>query len=178
MQEFLRYEDVPIDELTLYPGNARRNDVNGIVQSIRKNGQYRTVVVREVENGPLIILAGNHTTQALRKMGSATVRCEILRCDDNEARAINLADNRYNDLAFYDEDAMAQILSELDGNFDGTGWDAKSAEKYLKEAEPEPPLPDQEPTWGIIVNCRDEEQQSELLMKLSDDGLDVRALMG
>jgi hypothetical protein len=177
MQEFQRYATLPLDELTPYPGNARRNNVDELVKSIKRNGQYRTIVVREVSEGPMIILAGNHTTEALRKMGEENVRAEVLRCTDEEARRINLADNRYNDLATYDEDAMAALLAELNDDFEGTGWDAKAAEKYLK-TEPEPPIPEQDPTFGVIINCETEDEQAELLERLTEEGLQVRALMG
>jgi hypothetical protein len=176
MQEFVRYDDVGIDALTPYPGNARRGDVDGLVKSIQKNGQYRTIVVREIDNGPLIILAGNHTTEALKRLGVQSVRCEILKCSDEEARRINLADNRFNDLATYDPEAMAVLLDELNGDYAGTGWDANSAKKYLVDDEDEP-MPDEDPTFGVIVNCVSEEQQSTLLERLSEEGFSVRALM-
>lgn len=60
---------VPLDELTRFPGNAKRGDVQAILGSLRRNGQYRSLIVRQVENGPLIVLAGNHTYDALVEHG-------------------------------------------------------------------------------------------------------------
>jgi ParB-like chromosome segregation protein Spo0J len=129
---------VPLDELTPYPGNAKRGDVPMILASLRRNGQYRGLVVRQVERGPLIVLAGNHTLQALVSHGPGpcgvkdcgvcrdgwdeTARCEIVTCDDAEARRINLVDNRAAEMGTYDNDALAELLRDLGGDFDGTGY--------------------------------------------------------
>ena len=114
--------DVPLDELTPFPGNAKRGDVDTIRASLRRNGQYRSLVVREIPNGPLVVLAGNHTMQALAAEGHTAARCEIIQCDDTEARRINLVDNRAAEMGGYDNDALAELLRDLDGDLDGTGY--------------------------------------------------------
>jgi 16S rRNA G966 N2-methylase RsmD len=119
---YIRTADIPLDELTPFPGNAKRGDVDTIRTSLRRNGQYRSLVVREIPNGPLIVLAGNHTMQALTAEGHQTARCEVVLCDDNTARRINLADNRTAELGEYDNDALAELLSYLDGDYEGTGY--------------------------------------------------------
>lgn len=119
---YLRTADLPLDELTPYPGNAKRGDVDQIRASLRRNGQYRSLVVREIPHGPLIVLAGNHTMQALAAEGQQTARCEVITCDDATARRINLADNRTAELGTYDADALAELLASLDGDYEGTGY--------------------------------------------------------
>lgn len=114
--------DFPLDELTPYPGNAKRGDVGVIRESLRRNGQYRSLVVRQVENGPLIVLAGNHTMQALAAEGRPTARCEIITCDDAAARRINLADNRTSELGTYDSEALSELLIPLADDLEGTGF--------------------------------------------------------
>ncbi|MGH3628205.1 MAG: ParB N-terminal domain-containing protein, partial [Sciscionella sp.] len=71
--------DVPVGKLTRFPGNAKRGDVGEIAKSIRRTGQYRSLVVRDSDDG-LIILAGNHTFDAVEGEKHKTVRCEVLRC--------------------------------------------------------------------------------------------------
>lgn len=119
---YVATRDVPLDELTPYPGNAKRGDVEQIRKSLRRNGQYRSLVVREIHNGPLIVLAGNHTLQALQEEGRETARCEIVTCDDATARRINLADNRTAELGTYDSDALAELLSPIADDLEGTGF--------------------------------------------------------
>ncbi|WP_431728598.1 ParB/RepB/Spo0J family partition protein [Verrucosispora sp. TAA-831] len=128
--EYIETRDVGLDELTPFPGNARRGDVEAIRMSIRKTGQYRSIVVRDT-GGTFVILAGNHTFQAVGAEGHDTIRCEIIRCDDTEARRINLADNRYSELGTTDRDALAELLSYLDEDYEGTGYSTADVERLL-----------------------------------------------
>ncbi|MDX3124930.1 pyridoxal-phosphate dependent enzyme [Streptomyces scabiei] len=137
--------EIPLDELSHFEGNAKRGDVDAILVSLRRNGQYRSLVVRQVVNGPLVVLAGNHTMRALKAHGpgkcqyaddettpcgmcaddswdGTTARCEIVVCDDSDARRINLADNKLAEMGGYDNDALAELLSYMDGDYEGTGY--------------------------------------------------------
>lgn len=133
MTRYLRTEMVPLDQLTPFPGNARRGRVDVIKGSIEKNGQYRSLIVRQVENGPLVVLAGNHTMAAIGELDGTQARCEIIECDDATARRINLVDNRSNDLAEDDDDALIDLLRGLEGDYDGSGYTEDEANDYLGE---------------------------------------------
>jgi DNA modification methylase len=122
---YLRTEMVPLDQLTPFPGNARRGRVDVIMDSIQANGQYRSIVVREVKNGPLIVVAGNHTMRAVEQLNGTQIRCELYEMTDAEARRINLVDNRSNDLAEDDDEALADLLRELGDDHAGTGYTAE-----------------------------------------------------
>ncbi len=130
---YIRTADIPLDELTPFPGNAKRGDVDQIRASLRRNGQYRSLVVREIPDGPLIVLAGNHTMQALAAEGRQTARCEVVLCDEDTARRINLTDNRTAELGSYDNDALAELLSYLDGDYEGTGYTEADIDELLGE---------------------------------------------
>lgn len=161
---YVRTAVVPLDELTPFPGNAKRGDVPTILDSLCRNGQYRGLVVREVEHGPLVILAGNHTAQALVAHGpgpceykathkgeerpcgvcqnepwDVSARCEIVTCDDDTARRINLVDNRASDLGEYDNDALAELLSYLDDDYTGSGYNAGDVNRLLFVPQPDDP---------------------------------------
>jgi 16S rRNA G966 N2-methylase RsmD len=130
--------DVPLGDLTRFPGNARRGDVEAIRSSIRRHGQYRALVVRDTGD-QLVILAGNHTRDAIAAEGHDTVRCEILKCTDDEARRINLADNRLAEMGSYDNDELAELLSYLDDDYEGTGWTAADIDALVHMPEELPP---------------------------------------
>lgn len=179
---WLETREVPIGELTKFPGNAKRGDVKAIRESIRKTGQYRAIVVRRmhVNDGGLIILAGNHTFEAIVAEGSPTIRCEIIECSDAEATRINLADNRLAEIGEYDEEDLAALLTRLDGDFAGSGWSFEDLDKLTDPEAPE--LGDAEidelpGVWGVVIECADETQQVSLLRRLDGEGLKVRALM-
>jgi hypothetical protein len=157
---YQRTVDLPLDQLTPFPGNAKRGHIPTILESLCRNGQYRSLVVREVGPG-LIVLAGNHTLQALAAHGpgdcgmTVTVagegrpcgichnqtwdpvaRCEIVSCDDDTAARINLVDNRAPELGTYDTDALAELIAGLDDDLAGTGYTETDLEDLLKPLEP------------------------------------------
>lgn len=122
--KFLETRDIALDLLAPFPGNARRGDVKAIERSVDEFGQYRSLVVRKTEDGALIILAGNHTYQALTNKGYKMARCELIACDDTTAAKINLADNKLPELGNgYDDQLLAELLASLDGDLTGTGYD-------------------------------------------------------
>ncbi|MCY0957716.1 hypothetical protein [Streptomyces sp. H27-H5] len=171
---YLRTALIPLSDLTPFPGNAKRGDVDTILTSLRRNGQYRSLVARELPGAPLVVLAGNHTAQALHRHGSGdcghqacgvcandpawtpAARCEVVACDEDTARRVNLIDNRSADLGSYDADALAELLSFLDEDYGGTGYQDADVERLLA---PPPSLeeladtyrdPDDEDLWPVL----------------------------
>ena len=63
--QWVETREIPLSRPDPFPGNARRGNVDEIRKSICANGQYRAIVVRECEDGQLLILAGNHTYDAI-----------------------------------------------------------------------------------------------------------------
>jgi ParB-like chromosome segregation protein Spo0J len=174
---YLKTCDLPLDELSPFPGNAKRGDVAAIRASLRRNGQYRALVVQAVEDGPLIVLAGNHTMQALKAEGAKTARCEVVRCDDATARRINLVDNRAAELGDYDLDALVELLSYLDGDLDGSGYNQRDIDRLIDPPLPvadDDPVPEPAPAWEVVVTCRNLVQQANLVERLTAEGYDAR----
>jgi ParB-like chromosome segregation protein Spo0J len=169
---------IPVDELTPFPGNARRGLVKEIQRSLRANGQYRSLVVRQA-GGAYVVLAGNHTKMALEAEGHAEARCELIECTDAEARRINLVDNRLSDLATDDQQALAALLAEIEDP-EGTGYTPRDIARITGTDRPEPgdaPVDDLTITWGVIIECDTEAQQDSLLARFIADGLDAQPLM-
>jgi DNA modification methylase len=135
---------VPVDTLKCYPGNPRRGNLAAIKESLQTNGQYRPIVVNRRTNE---VLAGNHTLRAARELGWAEIAASFVDVDEEAAARIVLVDNRTNDLAGYDSEALAELLGELP-ELAGTGYDRDDLDALLAElgrAEPgedePPPLP-------------------------------------
>ena len=137
---FIETRDVPVADLTPFPGNAKRGNVGMIKESIQEHDQYRALVVRHTPQDTLVVLAGNHTLQAIRELQRPAARCEIIACDDATARKINLVDNRASDAGTYDDQALADILQALEGDYAGTGWDADDLTSILTRID--------EPLWA------------------------------
>ncbi len=132
--------DIPLGRLTKFPGNPRRGNIPEIQASIRRHGQYRSLVVRRSDD-TLVILAGNHTFEAIRAEGHETARCEIVTCTDDEARRINLADNKLAELGDYNTDELVELLSYLDQDYEGTGWTAEDVSYLIDPTGSDTPGP-------------------------------------
>ncbi|MET9818307.1 hypothetical protein [Streptomyces sp. NPDC006355] len=173
---FKRLETRPLGDLTAYPGNARRGDVGMILESLTANGQFRPLVVREQEDGALVVLAGNHTLQAMAAHGPGpcglvtrageeerpcalchgkewepAAQVTVYQCDDATARRIVLADNRTSDAGDYEDRALAELLASLDGDLAGTGYtdtDLTDLLEYLEDAEEDEPYEEEHQEQG------------------------------
>ncbi|MGW3971181.1 hypothetical protein ACWEFD_18015 [Streptomyces ardesiacus] len=152
---YVRTQEVPLGELTPFPGNARRGDVRLILESLRTNGQYRSLIARQLPDG-LVVLAGNHTLAALLAHGrgpcTASIptfanpdascalcngvpwepqaRVEVVECDDETALRVNLVDNRAAAKGSWDLDGLVELLSYLP-DLDGTGYTDADVERLL-----------------------------------------------
>ncbi len=109
---------VPVGTLKAHPLNPRKGNVDVIANSLRVNGQYKSVLVQEGTN---TILAGTHTWLAARKLGWTEVAANYISVGDEQAVQIMLADNRAADGGQTDESAVFQMLATLT-SLDGTGY--------------------------------------------------------
>jgi hypothetical protein len=119
---------IPLDRLQTFPGNPKRGDVEAIRASLKRNGQYRPIVVwKRARRNKLTVLAGNHTYLAAAEELWSSMLATILTCTEQEARRIVAVDNRAADLGVMDEEALLGLLGEIssDGGLDGTGYDAE-----------------------------------------------------
>jgi len=170
--EYVETRDIPTGDLKLFPGNAQRGDVEAIRGSIRMHGQYRALVVREQSDGALVILAGNHTYLAVKAEGHRTVRCEVVRCDDATATKINIGDNRYAQLGETDIDALLELLSSLDGDYDGTGYTEQDVHDLLTPSDDFAVTDGEPPRYGATIACATEDEQNDLIARLVAAGFD------
>lgn len=188
------HQTVPLLSLNHYSKNPRRGDVQAIKGSIVANGIFRPVIVNKgtYTDKPNEILAGNHTVKAIRELAEENpddrrwqqVEVWMVDVDAERAARIVLADNRTADLGSYDNEELLDLLDMMDGDLDGTGYDADDLEKLAGgdsgDILPEPGDSDSEEynfSYSIVVECESEEMQEELLQKFMEDGLNCKAIM-
>lgn len=131
------------DELVPHPDNPRQGDVTAIAASISAHGFYGALVVQQSTGH---VLAGNHRLLAAQQLGLEEVPVVWVDCDDATARRILLVDNRANERATWDFEALAAVLSDLqaeDDDLHGLGWDEHELEALLG-AEWSPPAANSE----------------------------------
>jgi len=174
----MKLETVTIESLKLDPNNARKHskrNLEAIAKSLNRFGQRKPIVVH---NG--IVIAGNGTVEAAKSLGWKEIG--ITRCpndwDDETAKAFALADNRSAELAEWDEITLSAQLLDLDG----MGWDLEELGfesiplRDLDESE-DVEMKDLGEKYEVVISCDDESEQSDLLLRLSSEGLKVRAIV-
>lgn len=127
---------VPISRPVPFGKNPRRGDVAKIARSLMENGQYKPITLREGTNE---VLAGNHTLAAAKQLGWDEIAVTYAApADDDDALRIVLVDNYLNDVATYDEKALAEALSSLPDPMHGTGMDMAAVEAAIYGVNQEP----------------------------------------
>lgn len=161
---------VPLDELTTHPDNPKKGDIDEIVRSLDRFGQVRAVLV----DGEGVIVAGNHTVLAARKLGWTHVAAVAnpFKTPD-EARAYLLADNRLGDLGEYDRAELLVYIEEVEklGAWGGTGYvqddlehlralEAAAAAPRPEPVSSEPPAPlaPPPPLSDIVLDFTEEQK--------------------
>jgi hypothetical protein len=103
---------VKTKELTPDPHNARLHtptNLEAIRSSLERFGQRKPIVITEDRT----VIAGNGTLHAALALGLPTLTAVVFTGTPDEARAYAIADNRTAELARWEENALAELLSSL-----------------------------------------------------------------
>ncbi|MFN3323433.1 MAG: ParB N-terminal domain-containing protein [Bryobacteraceae bacterium] len=166
------YELAPVDAVRPHPKNPRRGDAVAIADSIVQNGFYGAVVAQRSTG---FILAGNHRWKAAKDTGAETIPVIWVDCDEDEALRILLVDNRTNDLADYDTEALHRVIEEVlerTGSLEGTGYDPDFLQSAEDAQEETKTLLDQAVQLRpqreyVVVMCEDADEFERLKLALS-----------
>lgn len=100
---------VDIDKLSFLEGNPRKGDIEAVAKSYKQFGQRKPIVATK----DYVVIAGNHQLAAARQLGWDKIAVVITDDDELTAKAFALADNRTAELGSYDDDLLADLLSEV-----------------------------------------------------------------
>lgn len=179
-----REETVAIDTIKPHPANPNDGDVAAIAESIRQNGFYGRIVVRDSTGK---ILAGEHRWRAAQEVGLSEVPIEWVECDDETAMRILLADNRTAEKAEREPGPLADLLESLeqtDDGLNGTGYSGDDLDDLLEDlgktdayvgAEDQTDL--LEERHMVLVECDGEEDQCRALEEVEKLGYTCHALI-
>jgi hypothetical protein len=143
----------------------------------REVGFARSLLAYELPDGRLKLLDG-HLRRDLDP--DMEVDVEVLDVNDDEARALLLSIDPLAALAETQEQLHARLmeLTPTDSEDLRAAWEEAARaclEGPAERARPEvQTLPEQ---WYVLVTCRDERQQVELLGRLTGEGLECRAIL-
>ncbi len=175
-------EQVAIDLLKHHPRNANQGDVEAIKKSLAVNGWYGSVVANLSTKH---ILAGNHRVMAAKALGWETVPVQWVDVTPEEELRILVVDNRTTRIGQDDTTKITDILAELANTpigLEGTGYGAADLDALIDElAGTTSDLNADEQyineTFSILIECDDENQQTNILDRLTEEGLKCRALI-
>lgn len=122
---------IPIEEVTPYTNNPRRNDtaVNSVAESIKEFG-FKVPIIIDKNN---VIVAGHTRVKAAKKLGLESVPC--IMADDlseEQVNAFRLADNKVAEAAEWDFDKLEEELNNISIDMSVFGF-----ESLIEELEPE-----------------------------------------
>lgn len=123
LREHLR----PIHSLRPFPGNPPRKDVDDLVDSLKRFGQVRPVLLYEQDN--ITMVAGHHVWKAAKELGWTHIAATSAKFASKlEAKAYLVADNetaQKMDLRGVDDYGTLTLMEELAASkhgLEGTGW--------------------------------------------------------
>jgi hypothetical protein len=143
----------------------------------REVGFARSLLAYELPDGRLKLLDG-HLRRDLDP--DMEVDVEVLDVSDDEARALLLSIDPLAALAQTQEQLQQRLLelTPTDSEDLRAAWEA--AARACLEApagRARPGVQTLREQWYVLVTCRDEKQQVELLGRLTGEGLECRALL-
>jgi ParB-like chromosome segregation protein Spo0J len=172
----MNIEHLPITSISPDPANARKHpdrNLDQIKASLRRFGQQKPIVI-DANN---VVRAGNGTLAAAKALGwktIAAVRSDLVK---SELTAYAIADNRSAELAEWDAEILSITLA--DPAIGDVGFSPSEIDKMI--GRPMEDLANQElpaEKWLIVVTCKDEADQAELLERFAADGIKCKALLG
>ncbi len=152
-----RTESVPITSVRTYDNNPRIGNIDLIAESLSASGQFKPIVVNERSG---MILAGNHTYLAARKLGWTDIYASFVDVDDETAKRIVLADNKTSDAGEYDDSVLAELLASLP-TIEGTGYTDVEVEELLKDIDVDQVIRDVNGAVAGEETITDQWQQSQ-----------------
>ncbi len=178
----------PIGELQFDPANARKHaekSISAIAASLRVYGQLKPVVARRDNK---VVVAGNGTLLAALSLNWTHLAVVWVDMDAATAAGFAISDNRTAELSEWDAEALSALLREAN-----TEEDPRLSEmlaELAKEMKLEPAeeasadeeaAPDQsdmlEEKFAVLIQCKDEAEQTALLERFAAEGLSCKSLI-
>lgn len=181
IDESLKALIVPIEGLEPDPDNAVSHpepNMRAIMESFAAFGQRKPIVVR-AEN--MRVMAGNGSLEAVKRLGWDVVAAAVQSMSDAEAAAYGLSDNRTSDLHKWDKEKVklldALIREANDPKVRTVGWSSAELQSIRKFIPPTTAPQLTGMIYKIVIECKDEAHQVELLGEFEQRSIKCQALI-
>lgn len=171
-----------VDELSQDPANARvhgKRNIEAIVSSLRAYGQQKPIVVDD--NG--VVIAGNGTLKAAQELGWKEIDTVTTDLAGTDKVAFAIADNRTAELAQWDDDVLHTVLTGFDKQtreilaYNQSEYDALAKQIQQTEKDTEEGNIPRDFSYRLVVDCKDEEHQAEIMAVLEENNIECRVEM-
>jgi ParB-like chromosome segregation protein Spo0J len=171
-------------QLKPHPKNSRFHpdvQLKQLAASLRRFGITKPILIDDDET----ILAGHATTLAAIECKLPTVPVLVAHgWTDEQKRAYLIADNRLGEKSTWDSTLLALeigALKPIGDDLAAMGFTDKDVTAALKRAAPDEHGSErhlgEDLAYRVIVDCRDEAHQTELIERFDGEGLKCRALI-
>lgn len=171
-------------QLKPHPKNSRFHpevQLKQLASSLRRFGITKPILIDDDDT----ILAGHATTLAAIECRLPSVPVIVAHdWSDEQKRAYLIADNRLGEKSTWDSTLLALeigALKPIGDDLAAMGFTDKDVTAALRRAEPDKHGSEQQLGDGlayrVIVDCRDETHQTELIERFDGEGLKCRALI-
>lgn len=126
---------IETDQLKPWSKNPRNNKhaIEKIAASIKRFGFCSPIIARQQDNQ---IIAGHTRWYAAKSIGLERVPVRFVELTEEQAIALNLADNRLAEIATWNDELLAEILDDLNKNLDmdleSLGFSQSELDMYLE----------------------------------------------
>ena len=174
----IKVEYLNLNKIIPYENNPRNNDdaVQYVANSIKQFG-FNVPIIIDKNN---VIVAGHTRLKAAEKLGLEKAPC--IRADDlseKQIKAFRLADNKVGEIATWDLDKLNIELGNIE--FDMGEFGFEDIDDVIDEGD-EPGNVDPESNfnykeqYGVIVMCKNEEEQESVYTRLVDEGFECKVV--
>lgn len=166
-----------LSEIKPYENNPRNNEdaVQYVANSLKKFGWKQPIVLDK--DG--VIIAGHTRFLAAKQLGMKTAPCVI--ADDlteEECRGYRLADNKTAEKASWNIELLDMELAEIETIDMGLlGFDEeKEGEEQESGAVSADTSYNYKEQYGVIVLCKDEQEQEAVYNRLAEEGYECKVV--
>uniref|UniRef100_A0A6M3M5I7 ParB-like N-terminal domain-containing protein n=2 Tax=viral metagenome TaxID=1070528 RepID=A0A6M3M5I7_9ZZZZ len=197
-----QFEDWPVERVKLKdfkpadynPRLMSENSAERLRQSLLGNGQLDTITVNRRTGR---IVSGHQRAALLLENGIEEVWARVVDMDEASERVANVAANNRLAMGEFDDEKLAALFAEMPDiepvdaatldfdwsvSFSGftdaeVGRLTKKADGDDKDREKNRADGESKGLFKIVIECRNEDHQAELLARFEEDGLPCQALI-
>lgn len=176
----LQIEYLSVNDLTPYDKNARKHqskDVDTIKASIKQFGMSDPIGVWSDKN---IVVEGHGRLQACKELGIDKV--PVIHLDhlsDEQRRAYALAHNKTAEMSEWDFDILGTELDDIfDIDMSDFGFDLSDDNEPTESNNKNQNTVNfnYQEQYGVIVMCKDEQEQESIYNRLVSEGFDCKVV--